>query len=46
MHNAVLLAIVLAAGLATPPVAQRIQSDFVCLESDMEFPVDCDDDED
>ncbi len=46
MHNAVLLAIVLAAGLATPPVTQRVQSDFICWESDMEFPVDCEDDED
>ncbi len=46
MQHAVLLAILLAAGAATPPVAQRLQSDFICWESDMEFPVDCGDDDD
>lgn len=45
MQNAVLLAILFAAGLATPPVVQRLQPDFVCWASDMEFPVDCDDEE-
>ncbi|MFN3625592.1 MAG: hypothetical protein ACK4TP_16200 [Hyphomicrobium sp.] len=46
MQNAVLLAILLAAGLTTPPVVQRLQPDFICWESDMEFPVDCGDEED
>lgn len=45
MRSAVLLAILLAAGPAAPPVAQRLQSDFICWESDMEFPVDCDEEE-
>jgi hypothetical protein len=41
MQNAVLLAILLIAGLASPQVTERVQRDFVCWESDMEFPVDC-----
>lgn len=45
MQNAVLLAILLIAGLTTPPVAQRLQPDFVCWESDMEFPVDCEEED-
>lgn len=45
MRNAV-LAILVAIGLSTPPVAQRLQTDFVCWESDMEFPVDCSDEDD
>jgi len=36
----VLLAIILGA-LAMPPVVQRIQPEFICVEADMEFPVDC-----
>lgn len=44
MRN-VLLAILVSAGLSMPPVAQRVQPDFVCWESDMEFPVDCDEED-
>ncbi len=46
MLRAVPLIVLLAAGIATPPVVQRLQTDFICWESDMEFPVDCGDDED
>jgi len=45
MPAAVLLAIFIAAGHGSSPVAKRLQPEFVCWESDMEFPVDCDDDD-
>ncbi len=41
----VLLTVVFGA-LAMPPVVQRLQPDFVCWEADMEFPVDCGDEDD
>jgi len=41
----VLFAIVFGV-LAMPPVVQRIQPEFICVESDMEFPVDCGDEDD
>jgi hypothetical protein len=46
MQNAVLLAILLSVGFVAPPTTQRVQTDFICWEADMEFPVDCGDDED
>ena len=45
MPAAALLAIFVAAGFVSPPVEKRLQPVFVCWESDMEFPVDCSDDD-
>ena len=42
-----LLPLALMAATAAPlPANARIQADIVCWESDMEFPVACDDDDD
>lgn len=43
MRGALLLTIFFVSSQAFPPVAARIQPEFVCWESDMEFPVACDD---
>lgn len=45
MRGALLLSIFLAATMVTPPVSARLQPAFICWESDMEFPVDCADDD-
>ncbi len=45
MPAAALLAIFVATGITSPPVERRVQPVFVCWESDMEFPVDCDDED-
>jgi hypothetical protein len=45
MLRSVLLVFAIAAGLSAPAVVDRLQPDFICWETDMEFPVDCDDEE-
>jgi hypothetical protein len=42
MRITLLLAVLFAAAIAAPPVFARLQPEFICWESDMEFPVDCD----
>jgi hypothetical protein len=46
MRLALLLLATLAVIAATLPASARIQPELVCWESDMEFPVACDDDDD
>jgi hypothetical protein len=47
MRLALLLLAVIAASASARPANARIQPDIVCWETDMEFPVACDpDDED
>ena len=45
MHRTLLLVILFATAGSAPPVYQRLQPEFVCWESDMEFPVDCSDED-
>jgi hypothetical protein len=46
MRLALLLLATLAVIAATLPASASIQPELVCWESDMEFPVACDDDDD
>jgi hypothetical protein len=45
MRCFLLLLALMAAITAPPPANARIQPDIVCWESDMEFPIACDDDD-
>jgi hypothetical protein len=45
MRFVLLLLAIMAATAAALPANARIQPDIVCWESDMEFPVACDDDD-
>ena len=45
MRGVVLLTILFGATMVTPPVQARLQPAFICWESDMEFPVDCEEDD-
>ena len=44
MREALLLLAVMAATATPLPALARIQPDIVCLDTDMEFPVACDED--
>jgi hypothetical protein len=46
MRIALLLLAVMAASATPMPASARIQPDIVCWDSDMEFPVACDPDDD
>jgi hypothetical protein len=46
MRCFLLLLAMMAATAAPLPASARIQPDIVCWESDLEFPIACDDDED
>jgi hypothetical protein len=45
MRTTLLLLLLFTVANAGPPVFSRLQPEFICWESDMEFPVDCGDDD-
>lgn len=42
----VLLTLVFASGMLTPRAQARLQPEIVCVDTDIEFPVACDEDDD